>query len=162
MSRTFKIIFTLSVVLNLLLVGAVGSFALKMAGRMPGHDPAFKEDLTPETRHLMARTFRERHDEIKTHIKKGQDSRKALMDVMAAEKFDPEAYDRAVEDLIAVKGEMMRGFAGTVRELAKDLPVEERKKLGRHLADFGRPGGHRHQQRKMRSDQPVPDTTGKE
>lgn len=137
MSRMLKIIFTLSLVINVLLMGIVGGFFYKRWQHMPSHDPAMREALDPETRHLMARHFRDHREDMKERIKAMHGVKDELMSIMAAEKFDRAAYDQVVEKLIAAQGERMALHARTIGEIAGDLPAVERQKLVGSLFTMG-------------------------
>ncbi len=153
MTRTLKIIFTVSLVLNVLLIAAGAGFAFKALRHMPGHGPMARENLSPETQHLMARTFRKNRKDMAECIRDAHEQREALMDVMAAENFDPQAYDRAIEGLLAGQNEMMRMHAQTIKKMAERLPAEERKKLGMHLIHFSQHPGEKPGDRRERGNE---------
>lgn len=129
MNRTMKIIFTLSVVLNVMLIGALGGFFYKRMTHMPHHDPALRESLDPQTRHLMARQFRAHKEEIGENIKAMRVVRQDIMTVMSAEEFDRAAYDQAVARLVQGQDTRMKHQAMMIGDIAGDLSVEERRKL---------------------------------
>lgn len=140
MSRALKIIFTSSVVLNLLLLGVLGGMFYQRWQHMPANHPDMRESVAPQTRHLIARHFRDNRDQMRSHMEDMRTVRKALMDVMEADKFDRVAYDAVVEQLIAGQDERMTLYAEMIGAVAEGLPAEERRKLVGKLLRMG--GGH--------------------
>lgn len=143
MSRTLKIFFTVSVVMNLLLLGVAGGMAYKEWSRHSWRGEV--ANLAPETRNAMARAFQKTHKDIRPIGEKARRLRKEMMNILSAETFDEKKFDAAVRDFEKIQEEMMDVKIAAMKELASDLPAAERKKLAEKLSGFfDRSRGRRH------------------
>lgn len=130
MSKRMKIIFTLSLLLNLVLIG-VGAgmfYRFTMEGPVPG-------DMTPEARHFMARTFQEGRDRVRPLIGDIKEKRKRVEEIMVADEFDLDAYNIAVSEMMASRDKIARKRAEIMGEALVDLPAADRKRLAKHMLD---------------------------
>lgn len=135
MSKTTKLFFTLSVLLNLSLVGIVGGHALRQA--QEGDWGSFaSEDLSPETRQIMRQVYKDKYQEIwdmraDLRRKKGD-----LKDVIFAEEFDVKAFKKAASE---IKKQNDRAFESRIDSFTKvlqKLPKAEREKLAQRTIDI--------------------------
>jgi Heavy-metal resistance len=134
MSRNLKIIFTLSALLNLVLIGmAVGQGYRHMHER-PWEE--MKKDLAPETRALMDQTFEGRREKIHAMIGEMREKKKSLRDAISAEVFDLESFKKAVADVEAYSDEMLASKVETFGGLLVQLPKVEREKLAARFVDM--------------------------
>lgn len=130
MSKRMKIIFTLSLLLNIVLIGVGGGmfYRFTMQGPVPG-------DMTPEGRHFMARTFQEGRDRVKPLIADIKQKRAAVEEIMIAEQFDLEAYKVAVSAMMDSRDRISRKRAEIMGEALVDLPHADRQRLAKHMLD---------------------------
>lgn len=130
MSKRIKIIFTLSLLLNLVLIGIGGGmfYRFTMEGPVPG-------DMTPEARHFMARTFQEGRDRVRPLIGDIKEKRAKVEKTMIADKFDINAYNAAVAEMMTSRDRIARERAEIMGEALVDLPLEDRKRLAKHMLD---------------------------
>lgn len=130
MSKRMKLVFTISLLLNIILIGAgAGMFyRFTMEGPVPG-------DMTPEARHFMARTFQEGRDRVKPLITDIKQKRAAVEEIMVADKFDLDAYKAAVSKMMDSRDAISRERAEIMGEALVDLPLEDRKRLAKHMLD---------------------------
>lgn len=128
-----KIIFTLSLVINILLLGILGGQAYRMKHGGHGSWGTLREKLTPETRALMKQTFKDKKPEIFVIFKEVREKKKALIEVYSAEIFDPVAYDAAARDLQQLGIKIANHKLETFKELGAQLPQEDRKVLAQKL-----------------------------
>lgn len=133
MNRKLKIILTVSIILNLLLLGILGGFAYKASRYMPRLDPDLRAQMSPEGRHLMARTFAESRREMGDTFRAAGNARTELQQILEAETFDPDAYQAASAELQRLQIRIMEERARRAGELAAELSAEDRKVTSRLL-----------------------------
>lgn len=132
MSKTFKIIFAASIILNILLAGVViGTYSHDFKRKvLIRHDidevieefPADKRALVTEA----MESLRERTMETKKEIRA---KRKEIVEILTAPEFDPALYDKEVAGLHTLMNKLGSEFADTARGLALNLDQDERKAL---------------------------------
>ena len=132
MSKTLKILFTASIILNVLLAGVViGTFSHDFKRKVSmRHDidetlkefPADKRDLVTEA----VESLRERTRKTKKEI---HEKRKEIVAILTAPEFDPALYDKKVTELHTLMNSLGNEFADTARGLALNLDQDERKAL---------------------------------
>lgn len=146
MNRRMKIIFTISLLLNIVLVGVGIGMLCKMSRDIP-----IPGDMSPEARHFMARTFQQGRDEVRPLIDDAKAKRKKVEAVLTAETFDPVAYDKAVDEMLNARGTISRKKAEIMGRALVDLPAADRKKFAGRILDGleGRKGGKGHHRHKM-------------
>lgn len=141
MNRAMKIILTVSLLLNVTLVGLGIGYSYKAwRYRMP--DGAADARMSESAREAMTARFDEMRDRMKDTFMDMRAARKALTDVMEAESFDPAAYDSAWETLALLQSRMGAARADAVRDLAAGMEAGDRRALAHYLA--GPFGGKRH------------------
>jgi len=131
MNRKLKIFLTLSIILNLLLIGALGGFSYK---RWQHHKPFEREMLSAEAQQVLRDTFTARRENMRETFAEARASRNALADILAADEFDPDAFDAAIAQKQVLTDRIMQAHIDGVRALALALPDDDRKKMARHLA----------------------------
>ncbi len=164
MSRKLKLFFTISVLINLLLVGTLAGFIAKCNYR-PGPNPDDMAKLSPAGKALMAETFTKSHDELGDIFKDARDARADVIAVLEADTFDKSAFDAASEKLRQLQTKIMQRRVDTAAELAGRLNADDRKLLAEWLAG---PGGRMPGKYFPKGDQynkppnaPAPDAGGK-
>ena len=140
MSRGVRIAFSLSLLANVLLVGFLIGGLPHRFGRESREErlDAVLRQLPPATQ---AR-FRERMEQSRA----GDDARREqiraarerTIEILLAEPFDAAAYDAEVTKIDALRGQGSRHMAMTVKEVAADLNLEQRRILAELLR--GPPG----------------------
>ena len=148
MSKRIKIIFTVSIALNVLLFGAGAGHVYHHWLSHPWHE--VKAELAPETRNIVGRTFQSAFREIRPL---GQDARRAradLVKILSAQKFDEAAFDKAVERLSGVKSKMRATKIKATKDLAMQLSAEERRKMAERMAKMVG-GGHERRVKRHRN-----------
>ncbi|HPF78404.1 MAG TPA: periplasmic heavy metal sensor [Alphaproteobacteria bacterium] len=124
MTKRIKIIFTLSVLLNILLAGVVaGHFIQKDRYHRP------PMELDQQTREKMKASFEKSREEMREFFQEMRKQRDALDEIISAPEFDRAAYDTAVSDILESKGEIVRKKAVMMGGMLSDMSVEERRKM---------------------------------
>jgi len=132
MSKRMRILFTVSVIANVLLLGLLAGMAARNYYEHPWHKT--RRELTPETRHLLARAFQHTHREIKPLIEEAHKTREVLVETIAADNFDDAKFKRLAKEMNDLQDEIGRKKADGMLDLIHDLSDEDRKKFSRHLA----------------------------
>ena len=129
MSRRLKILFTISILLNLLLIGSHVGMAVK---HHYGHARVYA-DLSPETQSLVARAFQAAREEMsKTHgeFKK---VRGDIDKILSTKEFDKEAYTEALTRMQDVQQKMTAQKIKIIADLMAEVPPQERQTLSHRV-----------------------------
>lgn len=140
MSKKIKVIFTLSIILNVLFIGLMVGHFQKMKKHADWHQ--VKETLAPETRDILKDTFKGRWKNMRTAFKEMRDNKMAMKEVLIAEDFDTLAYDKVAEKMVEFNGIFMRDRIDAIKEVFAKLPQEERVKLADHTIEKLTGRGH--------------------
>jgi uncharacterized membrane protein len=133
MTAKFKSIFTVSILLNVLLFGALAGVTADRFMHRPW-EKMLSKDLTPETQNVMARTFQKSHEQIKGSYEEMQKAREDMAAAFSASTFDANAYEEAVKRMNKARAKVMDQRFETMKELAAELPQDERKKMAKQIA----------------------------
>ena len=148
MSKTLKVLFTLSILLNLLMAGVIVGHGVKKWKDSDWYE--IKDQLQPETRDQMRQAFRSGFKDVRPLFKDAHLKRKELSQILSAQDFDRDAYERAAADLQKLEGKMFAHKFKVVRDIVEGLPVSERKLLTeKFVSGFLDPrGGKKHHKNK--------------
>jgi uncharacterized membrane protein len=130
MTKTVKLVFLASLVLNLVLLGVI-------LGRVP----SALESSSPRAQRMeqalknLPEPAQNRIREKIAQIRASGDPLREQMDreraealrLLSAEPFDEAAYDRQVSKIEDMRLQMFKRMAGTVKQAAKELTPEERR-----------------------------------
>lgn len=130
MTRRMKIIFTVSVLLNIVFTGVAAGMMYRFARELP-----IPGQMSPEARHFVARTFQQGREEVKPLISEVKERRKAVEAVLTAREFDRKAYDKAVDRMLDSRDEVSRKRAEIMGRALVDLPYEDRQKFAKRILD---------------------------
>jgi uncharacterized membrane protein len=130
MTRTVKLVFLASLVLNLVLLGVIlGRVPSALEGGSP-RAQRMEQALTNLPEPARAR-IREKIAQIRAAgdpLREQMDRERAeALRLLSAEPFDEAAYDRQVSKIEDMRLQMFKRMAGTVKQAAKELPPEERR-----------------------------------
>ncbi len=132
MSNKVKIIFTISLIANIFLLGLVGGYAFRSYNQMAGFHSA-RKSIAPESRLIMKDAFKDKRKDMRATIKEVRLKKKSLANIFAAKDFDAAAYDKEMKSLLGLGVKVSKYRLETFKDLAVKLPYEERKKLSRLL-----------------------------
>jgi len=155
MNKSLKLLILVSVLLNMLLIGAIGGYTLKrwldpafpppppghfMAGHPPHPATSAATVATPALDALPEASRQKLKEEMdalfKSHHSQWQEAkelRKELRNVLTSEEFDAEAYAEKMELMHELRGSIMQDFTNKVAALADGLSVDERRALAEML-----------------------------
>lgn len=131
MSRTVKLVFLCSLVLNLLLVGILlGQLPGGLGATPPTRQERLEEALTKVPEPTRSR-FRQKFSEIRAEgdpVRRAlDDARAEALELLSAEPLDETAYDRQVTKIEGLRAELFKRMAVKIKQTAKELSPEERR-----------------------------------
>jgi uncharacterized membrane protein len=134
MSKKLKLAFIVSIVLNVLLAGVILGDLPRRFDRAPRTGDRIKRDLAALPEPLRTR-FREKMEQARRSGMRAKirEERNEAIRLLAAEPFDEAAFDRQVKKIQDLRLQMTQRMADSVKDLAKDLPQNERKALAEVL-----------------------------
>ena len=134
MNRNLKILFTLSVILNVLLIGVSGGMVFKHRHGGPGRwMEEAQHGMSPESRNLMAREFQESHKQIGPLGQKAREAREKIVQILSSPEFNEGEFDAAIESLRDAQQSIMAQKMSATKRIAAQMPQEERAKLAKHF-----------------------------
>jgi hypothetical protein len=131
LSKRMRVVFTISLVLNVLFI-AVGAGLLYKFAR---DDIRIPPDMSPEARHFMARTFQEGREQVKPLIEQVKERRAVVREIITAEEFDADAYAEAIEPMLDTRDQISRKRAEIMGKALAELPLEDREKFADRILD---------------------------
>ncbi|MGB4106529.1 MAG: periplasmic heavy metal sensor [Alphaproteobacteria bacterium] len=142
MNKNLKIFFTISILANVLLAGALGGMVMDKRGKdMPWEK--MKEGLSKPSQELVTKMFQDTWKDMGSTMRQSMDNRNYLADVVRADEFDPKAFDEAVARIRGVQDLISKKKTKSTKELLAQLPPEDRKKLADQVANsFAWKGRH--------------------
>ena len=132
MTKCMKRCFTVSVVLNVLLLGVLGGHFFKT-----WQDHAWweiKEELAPEHQNEVAATFQDAYREISEVGDEARKARGEIVKIISAEKFDEKAFDKQIKKLAVTRNKIAAIKIKTTKDVAKLLSQPEREKMAERMA----------------------------
>ena len=136
MNAKLKFAFLMSLVINVFFVGMLlGELprrfdeGMSREERLAKATEAFPEPLRTQFRGKMDR-MREGSEPIREQIR---EAREEAIRILAAEPFDGTAYDYQVRKIHELQGQRSQRMADLVKEVAKDLPPDQRQMLAEVL-----------------------------
>lgn len=149
MNRRFKIILTVSVLLNMLLIGALaGSCYKRMDGprdfreRFEGKNPKFAKAMEEA---------REGQKELREQMKV---AKKGLVDALSAPEFSEEQFRAAADKMREAQEAMFTARNDATVKMAKEMSVEERREMAEHIKSMS--GRHDRGEWSEKREKPLP------
>ncbi len=139
MRKKIKIILTVSILLNVLLAGIIASHTIKRAGHHTRHDimiEEFSEHLPSEKKVIIQTHIQDVENNKRELFKAIRQARKDLVEVLVANQFDPTLYQEQADKLHKIHGKMGQEMINSIKLIAENLDVKERKKLAKKLFKF--------------------------
>jgi uncharacterized membrane protein len=134
MNKALKLAFVASITLNVLFIGVLlGQLPQRFDRRFSPRDrlEAAVKELPEPARSRVGSRMEQMHKEIDPIRDQMEKTRNEIIAVFVAEPFDEVAYDRAVSKIDELRLQMGKRLATNVKEIAKELPAEQRKTLAR-------------------------------
>jgi uncharacterized membrane protein len=133
MTKTVKLAFLGSLVLNVLLLGVIlGQVPRGLESTPPTRQQRMEESLKNLPEPAQSR-FREKFSQIRAAgdpLRQQIDQARAeTLRLLSADPFDDAAYDREVNRIEELRGEMFKRMAQNFKQTAKEFSPEERRML---------------------------------
>lgn len=139
MSKRMRLIFTASLLLNIVFVAVgIGMFYRYC------QDIPIPGTMSPDARNFVARTYQNGREEVKPLIEEVKARRKKVESILTSDNFDRKAYDAAVDDLLVTQGKIARHRADTMGKALTELSDDDRKKFSKEIINGLTPGRPRH------------------
>lgn len=135
MSKRMKLIFTVSILLNIMFAAIGVGLFYKYCQDIP-----IPGTMSPEARNFIARTYQNGREEVKPLIDEVKARRKKVEAILSSDDFDRKAYDAAVDDLLETQGKIARHRADTMGKALTDLSDDDRKQFSREIINGLTPG----------------------
>lgn len=142
MSKRMKLIFTISILLNIIMAGVGVGLFYRYCQDIP-----IPGTMSPDARNFVARTYQNGREEVKPLITEVKARKKKVEAILQSDDFDRKAYDSAVDDLLETQGKIARHRADTMGRALTELSTEDRKKFSKEIINNltpGRPHKKRH------------------
>jgi uncharacterized membrane protein len=136
MGKKIKLLISISILLNVLLIGVVIGIISNRLFREDfprRHPPEFAGKLPVEKEKLFLDMMERIHLENQEVRKQIDEARERVLSILCAPEFDEAAYQVEAAKLDKLHGFMMQRFAEVPKELAKRFNQEERKILAEFL-----------------------------
>lgn len=146
MSKKIKIILSLSIILNVLLIGLVAGHVIKRASHHRAPHQALEQiaDTFPaEKRDMVQSVMKDMREQKREQHKALREAREKLMDIFTAAEFDPEAFQQAAKSLHDQHGARGQQMTDAFTKLGQSLNQEERQALAKAMRKF-RPDRRHH------------------
>jgi uncharacterized membrane protein len=137
MNKALRLALVASITLNVLFIGVLlGELPHRFDGRLSPRErmEAAVDGLAEPARSRVRSRMKQMHkeiDPIRNQIEKARDE---TLGIFAADSFDETAYDRHVSKIDELRLQMGKRLATNMKEIAKELPAEQRKILAKAFA----------------------------
>jgi len=132
MSKRLKIILFISIIINVLLIGVViGHFSTRFLVKkhFKDHFPEISTELPAEKQEMLMDAMIKLHKESRGIKRKIRRVRKEIVKVLTASEFDEQLYDKKVEELHNLHGQMAKSLSEVTKKLAVKFTPSERRVL---------------------------------
>jgi uncharacterized membrane protein len=134
MNKTLKLTFLVSILLNVLLAGMLlGELPKRAERRSPPQEriAAAAQQLPESARPKFQIKMEQVHREVQPLRDQIETARKETLRLFAAEPFDASAFDRETSKVAALRLEMFKRLAASMKGVAKEFPAEQRQALAK-------------------------------
>jgi len=132
MTKTMKLAFVASLVLNLLLLGVILGQVPRAFDATPTRQQRMEEALSKLPESMQTR-FREKFAQIRAagdpQRREIEQARSEALRILGAEPFDEAAYDRQINAINDLRAEMFKRMGQAIKQTARELAPEERRML---------------------------------
>jgi uncharacterized membrane protein len=136
MNKTLKLLFLVSLILNVLLVGVLMGQLPRRLERGSFREQRMEQALRDLPQPMQTR-LREKFKQMRAAGDPLRDqlriAREQTLGTLSAEPFDEAAYDRQVSKIQELQLQMFKKMGQVVKEIAKELSVEERRNFAQIL-----------------------------
>lgn len=130
MTKTLKLVFLASLVLNIVLLGVIVGHLPRSLDGAPSRRQQMEQSLQKLPDPIEAR-FREKFQQIRAAgdpVRKQMDTaRDEALRLLSTEPFDEVAYDQQVKKIDELREEMFKRMGQVIKQTVKELSPEERR-----------------------------------
>jgi uncharacterized membrane protein len=130
MNRTLKVVFLISLIANVLLVGVLfGALPRRFGERHDFRDRLRSdvEKLPEPARARLRENIEQRRKTDEPALAEIRRAREEALRIIAAEPFDEAAYDRQVDRISELRRALFKRMSDQMKETIKALPPDQRK-----------------------------------
>lgn len=143
MSKRIKIIFTVSILFNILFLALSAGAAYKFSLRADKPFIEVRANLSDDARQALRSKMRDGVKAHKDHQKKVRQYQQGMEDILMADTFDREAYMRVAQKLSEFNAQRSQDRIEKTADLMETLSVEDRKAMAKHISKRLSGGGIR-------------------
>lgn len=136
MRNAAKIVLTVSLVLNVLFLGAFFGRVYHGDRHEPGDWQKMKVALAPETQEVLKATFSAKKRDVIPLFKQAHQKKEAMKFLIMAEEFDEQAYSFLAQEMKTLSMQLMTHRLITIKTILSQLPQAERAKMAEHTANM--------------------------
>jgi uncharacterized membrane protein len=138
MTKGVRTALTLSLLLNLLLIGAGAGYFIHCRDFMHGVRPEDMAQLSPDGKALLKDSFAKTHEALHPVFEQAKAARATVISVLEDDSFNPVRFINESNHLRQLQNQIMEARTRTAAELAAKLSQSDRTLLAEWLAG---PGG---------------------
>ncbi|HEY8351963.1 MAG TPA: periplasmic heavy metal sensor [Sphingomonadales bacterium] len=144
--KPMRIVLVLSLALNLLLLGFLAARALFPEPRLVGPHVALHhamEELSPEAQEVVRNTMRAHGKNLRAHMRELRQAKAELQDLLGTDPLDEAAVADVLRQIRRHNGAIQEEIHEATLEIARELPVDERRHLNLRWGEHIRKHEHR-------------------
>ncbi|MFP4314129.1 MAG: periplasmic heavy metal sensor [Alphaproteobacteria bacterium] len=134
MSKSIKIVFTASVLLNVLLIGILTGMAAQKYAERKERLTQMTHEMSPEGRHVVARTMQKAFRDGQGQMREMRRMKKQIRDILTEEEFDAQAFEEASRKMQSMMEAMGEKRINVTKDMAEDLSQEDRAVLAERFS----------------------------
>lgn len=130
-NKYIKIIFTISLILNVMMAGVVlGGFYKR---HYEGPKMRTPSNISAEGQQILRDNMKANRSAMRDATREMKQSQKALQNVIAAENFDRVAYEEIVKNMLQNRSNMSQNKAFAMGDVLEALSQADREKMAKRL-----------------------------
>ncbi len=132
MKKNVKILFTLSVLLNVAFLGAAGGMAYHEWQKSPWHkvrNDMAKNDVSPQSQDMLKQRFGKMHQEMEPLFAEMRKNREEMRVLLQKRDFDAVRFDLVTQNYRKLRRLMGEQMSDVTKQLAAQLPAQDRQKM---------------------------------
>lgn len=134
MSKNIKILFTLSVITNILLLGLLGGFGIKeLREHQEPWEIAKADGMSPTSQEMMQQHIEKARAELKPVYDDMNRTRAQIKSILAQREVDMKKFESSMKHMRELRQEMSERMGNATKEMLVKMPVDERQKMAERL-----------------------------
>lgn len=129
MNRNLKIAFTLSLLLNVMLLGVVVSWGYRHLAERPVVATPLKPELSHDIARHMVKARRE-HESLHQDLKA---ARQSMTKVLSAPEFSEDDFGKAAQAIDQAQQALSKARSQALLDMAKNMSAEDRQQMARQM-----------------------------